>query len=125
MTLIALAWTLSIFEMAVEEGSGHPGFLLVDSPQKNLMPGAQSAVDDDTGLSQEIVRNHANIVSNVYQHIRSWSERYPFAQIVIVDNAPPAEEIFNRVVRYSGNPADPPYGLIDNEDRVSEESVSG
>jgi hypothetical protein len=38
-TLIALAWILSIFEVAWETGSAHPGFLMIDSPQKNLGQG--------------------------------------------------------------------------------------
>ncbi len=40
MTLVALAWQLTIFEEAVESGVGHPGFLLIDSPQKNLRRGS-------------------------------------------------------------------------------------
>ncbi len=35
-TLISLAWQLAVFEVAWESGSSHPGFLLLDSPQKNL-----------------------------------------------------------------------------------------
>jgi hypothetical protein len=38
MTLISLAWQLALFELAVEEGYPHPGFLMIDSPQKNLTP---------------------------------------------------------------------------------------
>jgi hypothetical protein len=38
LTLISLAWQLVIFERAVEQGQAHPGFLMIDSPQKNLMP---------------------------------------------------------------------------------------
>ena len=39
-TLISLAWILSIFEIAWETGSAHPGFLMIDSPQKNSGAGS-------------------------------------------------------------------------------------
>ena len=42
LTLISLAWQLAIFERAVEQGHAHPGFLMIDSPQKNLMPEVRS-----------------------------------------------------------------------------------
>jgi DNA repair exonuclease SbcCD ATPase subunit len=35
-TLITLAWQLAVFEVAVEKGASHPGFLMIDSPRKNL-----------------------------------------------------------------------------------------
>lgn len=115
MTLIALAWTLSIFEMAVEHGGGHPGFLLIDSPQQNLLP--DHPLDDDDGeLAGELVSSRENIATNVYNHIAEWLGRNPTAQILIVDNAPPLVAEDAVVARYSGNRSKPPYGLIDNED---------
>lgn len=117
MTLIAVAWQLSIFELAVEEGGGHPGFLLIDSPQKNLRAGRiVEAADNDKVLAGEIVRNRANIVKNIYSHIERWLSANPGAQIIIVDNEPPESIDYAEVVRFSGDPNDPPYGLIDNED---------
>lgn len=115
MTLIALAWTLSIFELAIEEGNGHPGFLLIDSPQQNLLPDNPSA-DADSELAGELVAARVNIASNIYTHVKTWLEKHPTAQIVMVDNAPPAGADNDIVVRYSGDPSRPPYGLIDNED---------
>lgn len=35
-TLLTLAGQLAVFEIAVETGTAHPGFLMIDSPQKNL-----------------------------------------------------------------------------------------
>lgn len=115
MTLIALAWTLCIFELAVEEGNGHPGFLLIDSPQQNLLPDNPSQ-DADAELAGELVAARVNIASNIYKHVNTWLKKNPTAQIVMVDNGPPAGTDSNIVVRYSGDPSRPPYGLIDNED---------
>lgn len=115
MTLITLAWTLSIFELSVESGGGHPGFLLVDGPQQNLLPDAPDE-DSDGELSEELRAAHVNIATNVYTHIRGWLEKNPTAQIIVVDNAPPTVAKKAIAVRYSGDPLDPPYGLIDNAD---------
>jgi hypothetical protein len=125
MTLIALAWELAIFELATEEGTGHPGFLLIDSPQKNLRPGRVPLNrSEDEALAGEIVRNHANIVHNIYAHIQRWLEEHPDSQIIIVDNEPPESVALAEVVRFSGDANDPPYGLIDNEDgRASERQI--
>jgi len=117
MTLIALAWELAIFELAGEEGAGHPGFLLIDSPQKNLRPATVPLRNsDDEVLAGEITRNHANIVHNIYAHIRRWLEENPVFQVIIVDNEPPGSMVLAEVIRFSGDPDEPPYGLIDNED---------
>ncbi|MCX4808535.1 hypothetical protein ACFWWM_23845 [Streptomyces sp. NPDC058682] len=35
-TLLTLAWQLAVFEAAIESSATHPGFLMIDSPQKNL-----------------------------------------------------------------------------------------
>ncbi|WP_394524589.1 hypothetical protein [Paenarthrobacter nicotinovorans] len=129
MTLIALAWELALFELAFEEGSGHPGFLIVDSPQKNLVPGSitvpttqdPEADDDGVQIGLLITARSRNIVENIYRHVASWLATHPGAQIVFVDNQPPTVADRHIVVRYSQNPDDPPYGLIENEDgRASE-----
>ena len=39
----------------------------------------------------------------------------PAAQVIIVDNRPPATADDHVVVRYSGRTDEPPYGLIDDE----------
>ena len=122
MTLIALAWQLSIYEEAVENGSGHPGFLLIDSPQKNLRRGAVASVgaddssDDGHADDAAIARNSATIVDRIYAHIEHWLARHPEGQIIVVDNEPPARAQQDVVVEFSADPDDPPYGLIDNED---------
>jgi hypothetical protein len=92
-TLIALAWQLALFETAWETRSSHPGFLLLDSPQKNL-GGADS----------------------LYRHLHAWlAGRGAGAQIVVADNAPPPQTDGDVVVRFTRHPDRPPYGLIDDD----------
>lgn len=122
MTLIALAWEFALFELAFEEGDGHPGFMIVDSPQKNLVPGSVStarlaeADTDATELGQLITARSQNIVENIYRHVSGWLAAHPGAQVIFVDNQPPSIAEDDVIVRYSQNPDFPPYGLIDNED---------
>jgi len=101
-TLIALAWQLALFEVAWETRSSHPGFLLLDSPQKNL------GVAGDLADSRTIER--------IYRHIEDWlAGRGVGAQIVVADNAPPPTAAADVIVRFSRRPDRPPYGLIDDE----------
>ncbi|WP_125099275.1 hypothetical protein [Leucobacter chromiireducens] len=118
MTLIALAWELALFEIAFEKGSGHPGFLLVDSPQKNLVPGSVSTVGDAevAELNASIATRRRHIVDNIYAHVERWLAAHTGAQIIFVDNQPPSNMDLHVVIRYSQHPDQPPYGLIDNED---------
>ncbi|WP_215546422.1 hypothetical protein [Amycolatopsis sp. CA-230715] len=57
-TLISLAWILAIFEIAWETGSAHPGFLMIDSPQKNLGQGG----DRDAEFADSVA------VADFYHH---------------------------------------------------------
>ncbi len=117
MTLIALAWQLTIFEDAVERGQGHPGFLLIDSPQKNLRPGHAADVpsNPNTGADDDIAGHEASIVDRIYEHVTAWTSAHRHsAQIIMVDNEPPARGIDAIAVRYSGRADDPPYGLIED-----------
>ena len=105
-TLISLAWQLSIFERAVERGAAHPGFLMIDSPQKNL----------GIGSADEEEFQDARIVSGFYSHVNEWlNGPGRGAQIIVVDNAPPVTAEGDIVVRYTRDPERSPYGLIDNE----------
>lgn len=105
-TLISMAWTLAIFEIAWESGASHPGFLMIDSPQKNLGHGK----DRDAEFADSIA------VDGVYQHVNAWLRgRGVGAQILIVDNAPPAMAEEDIVVRFTGRAEVPPYGLISDE----------
>ncbi len=108
MTLIALAWQLTVFERAVELGQPHPGFLLIDSPQKNLIAQTEGEHDEFTDPV---------IVERVWEHLLTWSRAMgSAAQLIVVDNQPPPNVDDNEiVVRYSGNRDEPPYGLIDDE----------
>jgi hypothetical protein len=103
-TLVSLAWFLTIFERSVEQGGPHPGLLLIDSPQKNLLALAGQKPDEFQG---------ASIATGVYDHFIRWaSGGGSNSQIIIVDNAPQPTADDNIVVRYTGDPARPPYGLI-------------
>ena len=108
LTLISLAWELAIFERAVEQGDPHPGFLMIDSPQKNLKP--------ETGVTGSDEFVDAAIPRHVWEHILNWSAGMgKSAQIVVVDNLPPDIADEHVVVRYSGQADQPPYGLIEDE----------
>ncbi|WP_433219253.1 DNA recombination protein RecN [Dactylosporangium sp. CS-047395] len=101
-TLIALAWQLAMFETAWESRSSHPGFLLLDSPQKNL--GALGDLED------------GQTIERIYRHIEDWlAGRGVGAQIVVADNAPPPTAADDVIVRFSRRPDQPPYGLIDDD----------
>ncbi|MFF5228235.1 DNA recombination protein RecN [Dactylosporangium sp. NPDC000521] len=105
-TLIALAWQLALFEIAWESRSSHPGFLMLDSPQKNL--GVAGDIDRDTADTVTVER--------FYRHLEQWlSGRGVGAQIVVADNAPPPAAADDVIVRFTRRPDQPPYGLIDDE----------
>jgi hypothetical protein len=107
MTLLSVSWFLSIFENAVELNARHPGFIMIDSPQKNIGLRAQTNEPDfrDT-----------RIVDGLYGHImRKATEFGPAAQWLVVDNEPPAIADNYVVVRFTGDKNKPPYGLIDDE----------
>ena len=103
--MISLAWILAIFEVSWESGGDHPGFLFLDSPQKNLgQTGERDAEFADTVT-----------IADFYKHLRTWlAGPGAGAQIIIVDNAPPPDAEDDVVVRYSGRVDRPPYGLIDD-----------
>ena len=106
-TLLSLAWELAIFEVAVETGARHPGFLMVDSPQKNL---GQRALPGDAEFAD------AAFGERIYQHLVGWTDSHAAqAQIIIVDNTPPASVAERITVWFSRSADQPPYGLIDDE----------
>ncbi|WP_436522060.1 DNA recombination protein RecN [Actinoplanes sp. HUAS TT8] len=103
-TLIALAWQLAIFEIAWETRSSHPGFLLVDSPQKNLGQTSGPEAGDGPGIDR------------VYRHLEDWlSGPGAGAQIVVADNTPPPTAAADVIVRFSRRADRPPYALIDDQ----------
>lgn len=104
LTLISLAWYLAVWEVGYETSANLPGLLLVDSPQKNLGARADSADPEFSDLT---------LVDGFYRHISSWlSGAGQGAQIIIVDNTPPAEYAEDVVVRFSGTVGVEPFGLI-------------
>lgn len=112
-TLLTLAWQLAVFEVAVETSAAHPGFLMIDSPQKNLGHGA----------TRDAVIADAIAIDDFYRHLSNWlAEQGAGAQVIIVDNSPPLLVEENVVVRYSRNEDRPPYGLIDDETTTDEGS---
>jgi len=105
-TLIALAWQLALFEIAWETRSSHPGFLLLDSPQKNLGQAATLQHGAADGA----------VIDRIYRHLERWLAGAGFgAQIVIADNAPPRAADSDVIVRFSRRADRPPYALIDDE----------
>ena len=100
--MISLAWHLAILEEAVEQSAPHPGLLMIDSPQKNLL--ADSTMDS-------LAKADA-----IYDHLIAWTSGAGLgSQIILVDNAPRPAGMSHVVVSYSGDPGEPPYGLIDDE----------
>lgn len=107
ITLMSLSWFLSIFESAIELGGSHPGFVLIDGPQKNI--GLRASADDPE-------YRDTKIVDGLYRHIIEKASEYQNdSQWIIVDNEPPeiAEKFI--AVRFTGSRDVPPYGLIDDE----------
>ncbi|QKV81150.1 DNA recombination protein RecN [Amycolatopsis sp. Hca4] len=105
-TLISLAWMLSIFEVAWESDAAHPGFLMIDSPQKNLGQGGER----DAEFADTVA------VGEFYHHLHRWlAGPGKGAQVIVVDNAPPQDQEADVVIRFSGRPDQPPYGLISDE----------
>ncbi|MFS0733847.1 hypothetical protein [Microbacterium jepli] len=103
--LVSLAWMLAAFETAYEKNESHPGFLMIDTPQKNL-----------GGLADDAEFADIHLVERVYAHMEGWlSGPGRGAQVIIVDNTPPSAADQNVVVRYTRDPNVPPFGLIDNE----------
>lgn len=103
--LVTLAWALAVFETAYETHAAHPGVLMIDTPQKNLGGKADDAAFADIHL-----------VERLYEHILTWLEGAGRgAQVIVVDNTPPANVEDCVRVRYTRDPANPPFGLIANE----------
>lgn len=103
--LVSLAWMLAVFEVAYEHNGAHPGFLMIDTPQKNLGGRADDAEFADIHL-----------VERFYRHIVVWLQGPGRgAQVVVVDNTPPDLVADDIVVRFTRDPATPPFGLIENE----------
>ncbi len=79
---------------------------MIDSPQKNLK--------SKEGAEDEFSR--PEIAQNVWKYMIDWAQTAgATAQLIIVDNEPPAIADDTVVVRYGGKYGEPPYGLIDNE----------
>lgn len=103
--LISLAWMLSIFEVAYEQRAAHPGLLMIDTPQKNLGGAADDAAFADIHL-----------IERFYDHLTHWlAGSGKGAQVIVVDNTPPTNVAADIAVRYTRDPQEPPFGLIDNE----------
>ncbi|MER6354655.1 DNA recombination protein RecN [Streptomyces sp. NPDC001634] len=114
-TLLTLAWQLAVFEIAVETSAAHPGFLMIDSPQKNLGHGV--------GTLDAVIAD-AVAIDDFYHHLSVWlADRGAKAQLIIVDNSPPLLAEGSVVARYSRNEDQPPYGLIEDETSAEPEEA--
>jgi hypothetical protein len=106
LTLISIAWALAVWEVAFEQDALAPGLLVIDSPEKNLGHKANQADPDFAD---------ARLVDNVYSHVNKWLQAEgQGAQLIFVDNTPPQGVEASVVVRFTGNPSEYPFGLIDN-----------
>lgn len=96
-----------MFEKSVEDDGAHPGLLMIDSPQKNLVPASGQQADDYQAPA---------IARGVYEHLLRWAstDAGSASQILIVDNDPPDFADAHVAVRYSGDAVSPLYGLIDD-----------
>jgi hypothetical protein len=104
LTLISLAWYVSLWEVAFEEGARAPGLLIIDSPQKNL---GQRAEDPDFA--------DARLVENFYRHVKTWlAGPGDGAQLIVIDNSPPDLVAGDVVVRYTRSARVAPYGLVED-----------
>lgn len=103
--LVTLSWMLAIFETAYESNHAHPGFLMIDTPQKNL-----------GGLADDAEFADIHLIERLYSHVERWlADAGRGAQIIIVDNTPPPAVNPHVIVRYTRDPDTAPFGLIDNE----------
>lgn len=116
LTLVSLGWYLAMFSLAVDTGASHPGFLMIDSPQKNIgtykIKGMERPV--------EVEYRDDAIVGGIYEaflDVCAPRDSVP-PQLIVVDNAPPTwvEEYVR--VRYTGVVGHYPYGLIDDEEEA-------
>lgn len=104
MVLISLAWNLALWEIAHERDADAPGLLIIDSPQKNL---GHNSKDGDSDFAD------ATLVENFYAHVQNWLATDGIgAQLIVVDNSPPASVEENVVVRFTRRADVAPYGLI-------------
>ncbi|MFI6495360.1 hypothetical protein [Streptomyces sp. NPDC050564] len=100
----------------METGAAHPGFLMIDSPQKNLGRG---------GGTLDAVIADAVAIDDFYHHLSVWlADRGAKAQLIIADNSPPLLAEGDVVARYSRNEDQPPYGLIEDETSAEPEEVT-
>ncbi len=110
-TLVALAWCLSIFELALEGGYPHPGFLMIDSPQEGLKPGTPG---EDQPVDDEFVSEEIGV--RVWERLIASANSTPGdPQLIVVDNLPRTPALAHRVVDYTGRAGQFPYGLIEDE----------
>lgn len=104
MVLISLAWNLALWEIAHERDADAPGLLIIDSPQKNL---GHNSKDGDNDFAD------ATLVDNFYAHVQNWLATDGIgAQLIVVDNSPPASVEGNVVMRFTRRADVAPYGLI-------------
>jgi hypothetical protein len=107
-TLAALAWALSIYELALEREAPHPGFLMIDSPQQGLRPEGVISADEFV---------HEEIGERVWARLVKTATTAPAdPQLIVVDNLPRAAGQPYKIVDFTGEPGRPPNGLIGNEE---------
>lgn len=108
VTLITMAYYLSILILGISNDNNHLGVLLIDSPRSNL---GSSSDDKDELFKDEAIFN--SVVKFFIEFDEKYNEK---AQIIVINNGYP--EFLNSkyiIKEFDGEGAkDLPYGLIDD-----------
>lgn len=110
LTLTAMGWYAALLSLACERSAGHPGFLMIDSPQKNIGTHRSSGAIDEEYRDDTIVHGVYEVLVELAQC------RGEPRQMIVVDNAPPGFVGQYVIVRYTGRVGHPPYGFIEDEE---------
>ena len=109
VTLITMAYYISLLLVGINESYRHPGMLIIDSPRKNL--GAQASKNEDDELKDE------KIFNATMKHLYEIAERNKECiQVIVVNNGYP-DFIPNEcvVAEFDSDQRNGlPHGLIDD-----------
>ncbi|MEC0228745.1 AAA family ATPase [Paenibacillus alba] len=103
VTLINLAYYLSILLLGIENGNNHPGLLVIDTPRKNL--GADPANDEEAFKDEKIF-------NSIIRFLIELDKKSEHIQIIVINNGFPEfvpDKYF--VKQFNGNGVS---GLIDD-----------
>lgn len=107
VTMITMAYYLSVLVVGIEEGNNHPGLLIIDTPRKNL--GADPK--DESQFKDEKIYN---AIINYFIQLDHDKEKQ--MQLIIINNGYPTFLPEKHIIaKFDGDGSkDLPYGLIDD-----------